>query len=111
MTALLVDDAAAIEAYERYHADVWPEVIADNERCGARRIYIFRQGRRLFMFLEGTDDFDIGTFGDCIGRGHARTQEWLGLMEQFMVEADDGTEGMQWSVMDEICTLEADGWR
>lgn len=106
MTAVLVDDAAAIEAYERYHADVWPEVQADNVRCGARRIFIYRQGRRLFMFLEGDDSFDIETFGECIAQGHPRTQEWLKLMEGFMVEAEDGTPGMQWSILDEICALE-----
>ena len=110
MTAMLVDDPKAIEEYERYHADVWPEVVADNERCGARRIYIFRSGRRLFMFIEGTDDFDIDSFGDCIGQGHQRTQEWLRMMEGFMVEAEGGTDGMQWSVLDEICALEASNW-
>lgn len=106
LTALLVDDAKAIEAYERYHANVWPEVMADNERCGARRIFIYRDGRRLFMFIEGDDTFDIDTFGAGIANGHPRTREWLALMEGFMVPTEDGTPGMQWSVLPEICALE-----
>ena len=107
MTATLIDDPEAIETYERYHADVWPEVRADNERCGARRIFIYRIGRRLFMFIEGDDTFDIDTFGDCIGAGHSRTGEWLKMMEDFMEQAEDGTPGLQWSVLREICALES----
>lgn len=107
MTALLIDDPKAIEAYEAYHADVWPEVRQDNERCGARRIFIYRHGRQLFMFIEGDDTFDIDTFGDCISKGHPRTREWLTLMEGFMQPTDEGQPGMQWAVLPEICALES----
>jgi L-rhamnose mutarotase len=107
MTATLVDDPAAIEAYERYHADVWPEVRADNERCGLRRVYIFRDGRRLFMFLEGTDDFDIDTFGDQMAEGHPRTLEWLQMMAGFMEVAPGGSPELQWTVLREVCALES----
>ena len=107
MTATLVDDQAAIAEYERYHADVWPEVRADNERCGARRIFIYRHGRQLFMFLEGTDEFDIDTFGDCIADGHPRTSEWLAKMAAFMEPVPGGNPDMQWTVLREVCALEA----
>lgn len=106
MTALLVDDPAVIEAYERYHADVWPEVRADNERCGARRIFIYRDGRRLFMFLEGTEEFDIDAFGDRMGEGHPRTLEWLRMTAGFMEPVEGGAPDMQWTVLREICALE-----
>jgi L-rhamnose mutarotase len=107
MTALLVDDPAVIAAYDRYHADVWPEVRADNERCGARRIFIFRDGRRLFMFLEGVDDFDIDSFGERMGEGHPRTLEWLKMTASFMEPVQGGAPDLQWTVLQEICALES----
>lgn len=111
MSALLVDDDDAIAAYESYHQAVWPEVLADNERCGARRIFIFRDGRRLFMFLEGTDEFDMDTFGACIAAGHDRTQIWLELMDRYLVDRPGTTEGMKWTVLAEVCALGEGGQR
>ena len=35
-TVNLKDDAAAIEAYRRYHREVWPEVIQSLRRAGVQ---------------------------------------------------------------------------
>ena len=111
MTALLVDNDEAIEAYERHHQAVWPEVLADNERCGAQRIFIYRDGRRLFMFLEAGEGFDIDQFGACIASGYDRTRRWLELMDGYLVDGPDTTEGMKWTVMHEVCALGEGGQR
>lgn len=55
-TARLRPDA--IEAYERAHADVWPEVLAVIREAGARNYSIFRSGTTLFGILE-CDDPDV----------------------------------------------------
>lgn len=108
MTALLKDDPAAIERYEELHRAVWAEVQADNERCGLLRVFIYRFGRRLFMFLEGDDSFDISTFGDRMTEGgHPRTLEWLSITADLMEPAADGQPGLEWTVLPEICALEA----
>lgn len=103
LTALLRDDAA-IEVYERYHAAVWPEVVAANERAGLLRVFIYRDGRRLFMFQEGVDDYDATALGEVLATVHPRTREWIDLMDSLMEQPAGG--GGPWRVLPEICALD-----
>jgi len=57
-TVNLKDDPEVIRLYEEYHANVWPEVVAGTQKCGVQRIFIYRFGRTLFMFMETVDSFD-----------------------------------------------------
>ena len=54
----LIDDPAAISAYEEYHRAVWPEVLAALREIGIERMEIFRVGTRMFMYFSAPDDFD-----------------------------------------------------
>ncbi len=46
-----------VERYERYHQQVWPEVLAAIRRAGITRYLIFRDGLDLFHYIE-CDDYD-----------------------------------------------------
>lgn len=47
------------EAYERYHAAVWPSVLAQIEKSNITNYSIFRHGELLFSYYEYVgDDFD-----------------------------------------------------
>lgn len=105
LTAWLRDAPDVIETYERHHAAVWPEVIADNERAGLHRVFIYRQGRQLFMFQEGSADYQPEALGDALAAGSPRTQEWIALMDSLMEQPDDGGPG-PWRRLAEICAID-----
>ena len=44
-----------VQEYERRHQQVWPEMIAELRAAGCHRYSIFRDGLRLFAYLEVDD--------------------------------------------------------
>ena len=55
----LVDDAALIADYERWHRPGYTpaEVLASIRGAGIREMEIYRTGDRLFMLIDADDDF------------------------------------------------------
>lgn len=55
----LVDDAALIADYERWHqpGHTPPEVLASIRDAGIVQMEIYRVGNRMFMLIEADDDF------------------------------------------------------
>jgi L-rhamnose mutarotase len=47
----------AVERYEGYHKEVWPEVLAAIRRSGITEYTIFRDGLDLFHYIE-CEDYD-----------------------------------------------------
>jgi L-rhamnose mutarotase len=102
---MLKDSPGIIEKYEEYHAHIWPEVKKGLIEWGVRRALIYRFGRRLFMLLEGTDDFDYERPEKYLKK--PRTKEWEDLMAGFQEPvAGAPTEG-KWVQMKEVFFLEA----
>jgi L-rhamnose mutarotase len=54
-----------VERYERYHKEVWPDLLAAIRRVGITRYLIFRDGLDLFHYIE-CEDYDkaIGELAD-----------------------------------------------
>jgi L-rhamnose mutarotase len=44
-----------VERYERYHKEVWPDVLAAIRRAGITEYLIFRDGLDLFHYIECHD--------------------------------------------------------
>ena len=105
-TVLLKADPEIIRQYEAYHANPWPEVIADNLRIGIQRVFIYRFGRQLFMFMETADDFDLERDMPKY-MVDPRAQEWDALMRTFQEPVDGAPPGATWVPMTEIFSLEA----
>jgi L-rhamnose mutarotase len=102
-TVLLKDDPETIRRYEEYHANVWPEVVEGTRRCGIHRIFIYRFGRQLFMFMETTDSFvmerDMPKYTE-----NPRARQWDELMRTFQEPVPGAPAGSTWVEMKEVYT-------
>ncbi len=106
MTVLLKDGPDVIRKYEKYHANIWPEVLSGSVRCGVLRTFIFRYGRQLFMFMETRDDFDMERDMPKYAE-HPRAKEWDELMKTFQEPPPGAPKGSTWAQMKEVFHFEA----
>lgn len=104
LTLCLRDDPAKIAEYKAQHQRVWPGVTARLREVGVREMRIFLRGRRLFMYIETADDFDVV-------RDFARvnddpiSDEWNRLMADLQERAPEATSDEWWAPMEEVFAL------
>lgn len=104
MTVMLKDGPQVISLYEAYHANPWPETNAGLLSAGIVRMYIYRHGRQLFMFMETRDDFDMERdMPHCTENPRAR--EWDELMRAFQEPPPGAPPGSTWVEMKEVYAL------
>lgn len=106
-TVMLRDDPEAIRLYEQYHANPWAETNAGLIGVGIRRMFIYRYGRQLFMFMETEDDFDLDRDMPKYVED-PRAKEWDDLMRTFQETVPGAPEGSTWVLMREVYALEAE---
>ena len=102
MTCRLKDDPEVIRKYEDYHANTWPEVIEGAYAAGVRRVFIYRLGTQLFLYMETVADFDAERDGAKYMEYHPRAREWDELMRTFQTNLPGQPEGSTWVEMKEI---------
>jgi L-rhamnose mutarotase len=107
MTVLLRDDPEIIRRYEAYHANAWPEVNNGLLECGISRMFIYRFGRQLFMFMETGDDFDMARDLPKYME-QPRAKEWDEMMAGFQETLPGAPEGSKWVEMNEVYALESE---
>ncbi len=107
MTVMLKDDPKIIREYEDYHANPWPQVVEGMLRVGIQRIFIYRFGRQLFMFMEVPDDFDMERDMPKY-MAHPEAQRWDELMRGFQETVPGAPKGSTWVPMKELFALESD---
>ena len=98
-TINLKDDPATIAAYVAHHRSVWPEVERGLRGIGIQRMLIWLLGRRLFMLMETTDDFDPDHDWPRYMASDPRIAEWQSLMESLqepVEEAAAASGGPTW---------------
>lgn len=100
----LKPDPALIAEYERYHAAVWPEVLANIRDSGIERMEIFRAGNRLCMVMETRDDFSFEK-KSAADASNERVQEWERLMWNYQQALPFAAPGEKWVLMDQIFSL------
>jgi len=104
-TVMLKDDPEIIKKYEEYHANVWPETLAGLAKCGVKRMFIYRFGRQLFMFMEVKDDFvperDWPKYME-----DPTAKEWDELMTTFQETVPGAPEGTTWVEMKEVFQMD-----
>ena len=77
----------AVERYEQYHREVWPDVLAAIRRSGITEYLIFRDGLDLFHYIEcGDYDRAIGELAD-----DPVNIKWQAEMAPMMAVAHDYT--------------------
>lgn len=90
----------AVEEYKRYHAAVWPEVLATIHDCNIRNYSIFLISNTLFGYFEyhGRDyQADMAKMA-----ADPKTQEWWAIMQPIQQPRDDRKPGDWWSMMEEV---------
>ena len=89
-----------LEAYTRYHAAVWPEILDMIRQCNIRNYSIFLKDHMLFAYFEYIgDDFaaDMQRMAD-----DPETQRWWDWMMPLQEPLADRAEGEWWSAMEEV---------
>jgi len=94
----------AIERYKKYHAAVWPEVLATLRRANVRNYSIFLRGDVLFGYFE----YHGASYKDDMAliAADPKTQEWWSIMEPMQVPLEDRAPGEWWASMDEVFHME-----
>jgi L-rhamnose mutarotase len=93
----------AIEEYERYHQEVWPEVLAAISAAGIRNYSIFRYGALLFSYYEYEGEnfeADVAAIDDdpaCI--------RWNEIMSRLQVPVPESAAG-KWLTLPEVFHLD-----
>ena len=104
MTLNLKEGPGVIEKYREHHRAVWSAVLAGLRSIGISRMRIFLHGRRLFMYLEASDDFDLGRdFPRYMETDRAR--EWDALMREFQEPVPGAAPDDWWAPMEEVFDL------
>jgi len=105
LTLCLRDDPDAIAAYVRYHQAVWPQVCARLREVGIRTMRIFLRGRRLFMYVEADDTFDLARDFPRVNEDPV-SAEWNRLMATLQERAPEANPDEWWAPMELVFDLD-----
>ena len=106
-TCQLKNDDEIVEKYCTYHEAVWPEVLASLQNVGIVSGRIFRSGRRLFMLIRTTDEYEPESSMTAHWNSHPRVREWEELMRSFQERPPDAGEGDgAWVPMERVWALD-----
>jgi L-rhamnose mutarotase len=100
----LKDDPALIAEYERYHQQIWPEIIDSIQSSGIEVLDIYRTGNRMFMIIEANDDFSFDKKG-AADAANPKVQEWENLMWKYQQALPGSKPGEKWVLMKKIFAL------
>lgn len=105
LTLCLQADDAKIAAYKEYHRAVWPEVLRDLHTVGILRMQIFLRERRMFMYIETADGFDLAQdFGRV--NENATSREWNAIMATLQERAPEADPDEWWAATE--CVFDSD---
>lgn len=97
-------DPEQFESYKKYHAAVWPEILAMITACNIRNYSIFHKDNVLYAYFEyiGTDfAADMAKMA-----ADAKTQEWWAVMEPMQRPVSTRAPGEWWANMEEVFHLD-----
>ena len=97
-------DPDQIEEYERVHAAVWPEVLAQIARSGIRNYSIHRYETLLFANFDYVgDDFDADMAAIA---ADPATQQWWSVCEPLQRPFPERAAGEWWMEIPEVFHLD-----
>jgi L-rhamnose mutarotase len=100
----LKNDAQLIAEYERYHQNVWPEIIEQIKSTGIICCEIYRVMNRLFMIVEAADDFSLEQKAKADAENEL-VQKWEQLMWNYQQALPIAKPGEKWMLMKKIFEL------
>jgi len=105
LTLDLKDDPQGVEAYEKYHRAVWPEVVRSLRKVGVRAMDIYRLERRLVMVMDTKPGFDLRRSFAAHRASDPRCAEWEELMKTFQQPPPGARPGEMWARMEPVFHL------
>jgi len=93
---------SAIEAYERDHQNVWPELLAKLKEVGISDYSIFRRGQDLFLVMR-VDDFEAAW---CALENDPVNLRWQQQMAKYFEPVADLQAGERLAMMKEVFYME-----
>lgn len=100
----LKDNQNLIAEYEKYHQNVWPEILESIKNSGIENLDIYRTGNRLFMIMEVNDSFSFEA-KEKADAENPKVQEWENLMWNYQQALPWAKEGEKWVLMNKIFEL------
>ena len=106
LTLNLKDDPEIIEKYKEYHRHPWIEPLQGVRDVGVLSMKIFLLGRRMFMYMTTTDEFEPEVDFPRYMEQYPKAQEWDDLMCTFQEKVPEAGEDEWWALMEEVFDLE-----
>ena len=103
LTLDLRDDPLVLAEYDRYHRDVWPEVLADMRTSGVDDMTIWRLGNRLVMWLVLRPGVALDALRPSPS-AHPRVIEWQAQM-RCLQKPLPGSTVAEWKPMEVVFQL------
>ncbi|UKJ05866.1 L-rhamnose mutarotase [Solitalea lacus] len=100
----LKPDESLIAEYEKYHEQVWPEILNSITSSGIERLEIYRIENRLFMILEANEQFSFEK-KSAMDNNNPKVQEWETLMWNYQQALPTANPGQKWIEMRKIFQL------
>lgn len=88
------------EAYERYHAAVWPTVLERITASNIQNYSIFRHGELLFSYFEYVGDNYEADMAKMAA--DPETQRWWSVQQPLQQPLPDRAEGDWWTELPEV---------
>ena len=100
----IINDEEKIAEYEKWHLEVWPEIITSIKAAGIVEMEIYRVLNRLFMIMESKEDFSFEkkSEDDAINE---KVQQWEKLMWNYQQPLPGAKPGEKWIMMNKIFSL------
>ena len=102
----LIDDDLLIAEYEKYHQNVWPEIIESIKNSGITQLEIYRIANRLFMIIAADDEFTFEQKNSS-DASNPKVQEWEQLMWKYQQALPPAKPGEKWILMNKIFSWNA----
>ena len=100
----LKDDEILIHEYEKFHQNVWPEIIDSIKDAGITDMEIYRVSNRLFMIMETDENFSFER-KNAMDNANPKVQEWEVLMWKYQQALPAAKTGEKWMLMNKIFDL------
>ncbi len=93
-----------LEEYKKYHAAVWPEILAMISKCNIRNYSIFYKDHMLFAYFEyHGSDFAADM---SLMAADTKTKEWWAIMEPMQAPISTRNNGEWWANLEEVFHLD-----
>jgi L-rhamnose mutarotase len=100
----LKDDPGLMAEYEKYHQQVWPEIISSIKDAGILSMEIYRAGNRLFMIMETDESFSFERKSKA-DLANPTVRAWEELMWKCQQALPFAKPGEKWVLMNKIFSL------